>query len=77
MVCSCPVISKLSSLCINPFLTEPRASITIGITVTFMELWEMRIYKHKSIMVFRLYLNDKTVLFKQFDLAEVICLHSI
>ena len=31
-----PLISKFSSLCINPLVTVLRALITIGITVTFM-----------------------------------------
>ena len=30
------LISKISSLCINPLVTVPRARIVIGITVTFM-----------------------------------------
>ena len=36
MVSTCPLNSKSSSPCINPFVTVPRAHIIIGITVTFM-----------------------------------------
>ena len=36
MVSTRPVISKSSSLCANPFVTIPKALITIGIIVTFM-----------------------------------------
>ena len=36
MVSTHPLISKSSSPCINPFVTVPRAPITIGITVAFM-----------------------------------------
>ena len=35
MVSTRPLISKYPSPCINPLVTVPRASITIGITVTF------------------------------------------
>ena len=35
MVSTCPLISKLSSLWTNPFVTVLRAPITIGITITF------------------------------------------
>ena len=36
MVSTRPLISKSSSPCTNPFVTVPRALITIGIIVTFM-----------------------------------------
>ena len=36
MVCTRPLISKSSSLCINPLVTVPSVPVTIGITVTFM-----------------------------------------
>ena len=36
MLSTCPLISKSSCPCTNPLVTVPRASITIGITVTFM-----------------------------------------
>ena len=36
MVSTRPLISKSSSLCINPLVTVPRAPITIYITVTFI-----------------------------------------
>ena len=36
IVSTCSIISKSSSLCINPLVTVPRAPITIGIMVTFM-----------------------------------------
>ena len=36
MVSTRPLISKSSSPCTNPLVTVPRASITIGITVTLM-----------------------------------------
>ena len=35
MVSTHPLIPKYSSPCTNPFVTEPRAPITIGIIVTF------------------------------------------
>ena len=36
MVSTCPLIFKLSSPCINPLVTAPKAPITIGINDTFM-----------------------------------------